>query len=264
MKSIFRKIFQNIWSLEAAKDTFWYALYLKAFFPLAFEIKRKEKYFYQKIIKYTGSKLIFDIGANYGEKAIIFARIADKVVCVEPSKTAVQVLNDRFSAFKNVVIRRNGVGSYDGIALFHEFAKEHAYSTFSDKWDDHVSAFAGKSLADEVSILTIDSLISIYGQPDFIKIDVEGWEIEVIRGISSPIKLISFECNLNQFLQESIESIHYLSKICEKAKFNYCLTEPPENLELKQWASAEQMIEIVSNRGHSFMEIYCLSEGAVS
>ena len=264
MKSIFRKIFQNIWSLEAAKDTFWYALYLKAFFPSASELKRKEKSFYQKVIKYTGGKLIFDIGANYGEKAIIFARIADKVVCVEPSKTAVQVLNHRFSALKNVVIRQNGVGSYDGIALFHEFCKEHAYSTFSDKWDDHVSAFAGKSLSNEVSILTIDSLILIYGQPDFVKIDVEGWEIEVIRGISSPIKLISFECNLNQFLKESIECIYYLSKLCAKAKFNYCLTEPPEILELKHWTSAEQMIEIVRHRGHNFMEIYCLSDGVVS
>ena len=38
-----------------------------------------------------------------------------------------------------------------------------------------------------------DNMISRYGSPEFTKIDVEGYEFEVLNGLSQPIKTISFE-----------------------------------------------------------------------
>jgi hypothetical protein len=41
--------------------------------------------------------------------------------------------------------------------------------------------------------LTLDSLIARHGVPTFVKIDVEGFEYEVLVGLSRPIKAMSFE-----------------------------------------------------------------------
>jgi len=44
-----------------------------------------------------------------------------------------------------------------------------------------------------VPVTTLDSLIARHGIPAFIKIDVEGFELEVLAGLSRPVKALSFE-----------------------------------------------------------------------
>jgi hypothetical protein len=46
-----------------------------------------------------------------------------------------------------------------------------------------------------VNVATLDSLIDEFGVPDYAKIDVEGFDLEVLRGLSRPIPLLSFEYN---------------------------------------------------------------------
>jgi hypothetical protein len=49
--------------------------------------------------------------------------------------------------------------------------------------------------ADEVvQVTTLDALIAEHGQPRFVKIDVEGGEVEVLAGLSRPLAWIAFEC----------------------------------------------------------------------
>ncbi len=45
----------------------------------------------------------------------------------------------------------------------------------------------------EVPVTTLDALIERHGLPRFCKLDVEGFEAEVLRGLSQPIPLLSFE-----------------------------------------------------------------------
>jgi len=54
-------------------------------------------------------------------------------------------------------------------------------------------------------------LIEDYGVPSFIKIDVEGFEYEVIKGLSHPVKFISFEFT-PEYIESSIKIIDYISK----------------------------------------------------
>ena len=42
-----------------------------------------------------------------------------------------------------------------------------------------------------VSVITLDDLIAQYGEPAFCKIDVEGYELEVLRGLSRPLRTLS-------------------------------------------------------------------------
>jgi hypothetical protein len=44
-----------------------------------------------------------------------------------------------------------------------------------------------------VPVMTLDELVEQYGQPAFCKIDVEGYELEVLKGLSQALACISFE-----------------------------------------------------------------------
>jgi hypothetical protein len=93
--------------------------------------------------------------------------------------------------------------------------------------------------------VTLDDLISQHGEPAFVKIDVEGYEIEVISGLSKAIKHISFEFS-NEMVGETINCIKHLSNIgnCEwnlsygeTLKFNFSV-----------WVSAQNMIEYLQSK----------------
>ena len=53
-----------------------------------------------------------------------------------------------------------------------------------------------------VFIDTLDSLIAQYGVPAFMKIDVEGFEDQVVSGLSIPVGAISMEFNLPKWVDE--------------------------------------------------------------
>jgi hypothetical protein len=72
-----------------------------------------------------------------------------------------------------------------------------------------------------VETTTLDSLISTYGNPHFIKIDIEGHEIHALEGLISKVPFITFELNLPTFIHEGIACIERLDYIDPTASFNF-------------------------------------------
>ena len=56
--------------------------------------------------------------------------------------------------------------------------------------------FSVDAVAIDVEVTTLDRLIEEFGVPRFRKIDVEGFELDVLRGLSRPIPFVSFEYNI--------------------------------------------------------------------
>jgi FkbM family methyltransferase len=69
----------------------------------------------------------------------------------------------------------------------------------SEKWISRVeqSGRFRKSVTwtdwQDVETTTLDSLISEYGVPHYLKVDVEGFETSVFRGLHTAISYLSFE-----------------------------------------------------------------------
>lgn len=61
------------------------------------------------------------------------------------------------------------------------------------------------------------------GQLFFVKIDVEGYEPHVLRGLRRLVPYLSFEVNLPEFKQEGLECVEQLANIAAAGRFNYAI-----------------------------------------
>lgn len=142
--------------------------------------------------------LVFDVGAHVGDRVAVFRRLGARVVAVEPQPALVRTLRLFYGHDRNVVIEPIAVGRQSGTLELRLNVDNPTVSTASP---DFIAAAAGapgwegqswdKHLT--VPVTTIDELITRHGVPAFIKIDVEGFEAEVLAGLTRPPKALSFE-----------------------------------------------------------------------
>lgn len=140
---------------------------------------------------FPASTLCFDVGANIGTKSEAMLRAGGRVVAFEPSPVAQLELKARCGREKNWTLVPAAVGAEAGIGALHA-ARESDKSSLVEGWrGDIIKTYF-------VPIVTLDTAIKTFGKPFFCKIDVEGWEPEVLKGLTQPIPLISFEFHLSE------------------------------------------------------------------
>jgi len=86
--------------------------WLKDLFFYKDPIHQQQFEFYSSLI--SKNDLVFDVGGNIGERARIFADLANKVVVVEPQPFCLRHLRSRFKFVKNVVIEPVGMAQKKG------------------------------------------------------------------------------------------------------------------------------------------------------
>ncbi len=175
--------------------------------------------FYGQFIR--NGDLCFDIGANVGARAKIFRRLGAKVICLEPQEECLKILNSTFKNDNNVKIIGSAVGEKVGTAQLTMSVHNDLIASLSDKYVKE-SRFSGDfddSKTQEVSVTTLDDLISQYGKPKFCKIDVEGFELEVLKGLSQSLHFVSLEF-AKEFLDDTEKCLAVLSNLGAN-KFTY-------------------------------------------
>jgi hypothetical protein len=90
-KAVARSVLNKLGVRERFNDSRVYEAYLFLFMRSAFLSRRAEERFYRRLIE-PRRALIFDIGASWGRKARIFTKLADQVICVEPTPSAIESL----------------------------------------------------------------------------------------------------------------------------------------------------------------------------
>jgi FkbM family methyltransferase len=146
----------------------------------------------------TPGDLVFDVGAHVGDRVAVFRRLGARVVAVEPQPALVRTLRLFYSRDRNVTVEPIAVGRHSGTLELRLNIDNPTVSTASS---DFIAAAAGApgwegqswEARVTVPVATIDELIARHGVPAFIKIDVEGFEAEVLAGLTRPPKALSFE-----------------------------------------------------------------------
>jgi FkbM family methyltransferase len=142
--------------------------------------------------------LVFDIGSHVGDRVAAFRRLGARVVAVEPQPALATTLRLLYGRDKAVTLEETAVGSHAGTTLLKLNLENPTVSTASEAFiaaAHDAPGWEGQhwTRTVEVPVTTLDALIARHGVPRFIKIDVEGYEAEVLAGLSAPVAALSFE-----------------------------------------------------------------------
>jgi FkbM family methyltransferase len=142
--------------------------------------------------------LVFDIGSHVGDRVAAFRRLGARVVAVEPQPALARTLRLLFGHDRSVVVVEAAVGREAGAVALKLNLDNPTLSTASEAF---IAASRGAPGWEgqhwirtvQVPVTTLDGLIACHGRPSFIKIDVEGYEAEVLAGLAAPAPALSFE-----------------------------------------------------------------------
>lgn len=133
----------------------------------------------RKIIK--PGDICWDIGANIGFYTCLLASRVEEngaVIAFEPASRTCGYLHENVSLnqFTNVTVVNKGLGDTQEQRHLHYSEAGLAEGTASLKY------VHGRAASERVTLDTIDNLLRELPAPNFVKIDVEGYQLEVLRG----------------------------------------------------------------------------------
>ncbi|MBX5469438.1 MAG: FkbM family methyltransferase [Thermoleophilaceae bacterium] len=202
--------------------------------------------FYAQFIR--PGDLVFDVGANVGDRTEAFLALgATKVVAVEPQERCAESLRERFGASCAVTVVDKALGPEEGRREIY-VCETSTITSMSPEWIEKVRAsgrFAEFEWAPPtlVEVTTLDRLIEAHGVPAFCKIDVEGFEEEVLAGLSRPLPALSIEFT-KETLDKTCACVRRLAEL-GMSELNYSVGESME-WGSPTWLDADTLIERLS------------------
>ena len=246
-------------------------LYWKISKPELSELRSKQVQFYRDLLKgFRPGDLIFDVGANVGDKTDAFLRMGARVVAVEPDERGLEVLRARFMKYrlsrKPVSIVCKAVSETVSVQTMWVDGPASAVNTLSQKWVETLRADKGRfdyrtpdamdfSEKTKVETTTLERLRAEYGPPFFIKIDVEGYELSALKGLRCPVPYLSFEVNLPEFRNEGLECLSVLRNLVPEGEFN-CASDITCGLILERWTDSQELARLISRHSDKSIEVF--------
>jgi len=155
---------------------------------------------------------VIDIGANLGYYALLEAKLAKSVYAIEPIKISFDTLNKsiEINNYKNIKTYNLAIGSQNGIQDII-ISKKINWSTMVDpnitidKYKQSFNEFYKNTK--KIKTLTLDNFVrkNKINKINFVRMDVEGYEVEIIKGTDYTFSLMP----AGSFLTIEFHSILY-------------------------------------------------------
>lgn len=196
-----------------------YAIFKKIYFSFAEE--RSEQLLAQRLVR--SGMIAFDIGANIGDYAILLSNLVGsqgKVYAFEPASSTFSKLQERIAACEhsNIWGFQNAIFSENGTIEFNEFPDD--FSVWNSIGEPKMlnpqnpSEYVPIVKKESVETTTLDSFCQQHdiNSIDYLKIDVEGAESDVLQGAvglleKKAIRYIQFEIS-----QKMLEGLNRKAK----------------------------------------------------
>jgi FkbM family methyltransferase len=144
-----------------------------------------------KYSHYLKHASIIDIGSNIGlfAKAIASTIEYTHIHLFEPSCEYLNQSKNILNSFKNITYNNIALGDYtQTLSLYKSRNYNIGWNTLYKKDPNQNNNFINEMDSEEVSVVRLDDYYSNINQVDFIKIDVEGYECNVLEGSWDIIK----------------------------------------------------------------------------
>ena len=140
--------------------------------------------------------MLFDIGANRGDAVVVgLNKGFTKIIAIEAAPKIYKELVSNFIYDTRVICIRAAVSDVDNQRIEFYEAEEDGLSTLNKDWlTKEDMPYKGKPYRTiKATTITIDTLVKEYGEPTLIKIDVEGAEWLVLKGMTKKYGVLTFE-----------------------------------------------------------------------
>jgi FkbM family methyltransferase len=177
--------------------------------------------------------LCFDIGANLGQSVEAFLASGASVVALEPNPQCMPTLKHLFGRNDKVTIINKAVGSTPGTAKLH-FSGTASTASLRETWNP----LDDQTVVTEV--ITLAELIDEHGSPKLLKVDVEGYEVEVFKGLDRQVPLIYFEMRTEEM--DAVSTILSRLEGIGTVEGVNAVSEDHSTWLLDSWVSREQFL----------------------
>lgn len=149
---------------------------------------KEEKFWEQLDLK---GMTVYDVGSFQGLLALLFSSRAKTVICFEPNSNNNKRLmeNLRLNQVSNVQVRKVGLGFKREVMRMVGTPLMPGGSSIDSNAIREIESAGSVAIAEEIQVVTLDEEIrdGKLPPPDFIKIDIEGYELEALKGASGTL-----------------------------------------------------------------------------
>ena len=205
--------------------------------------------------------LVLDVGANVGCRTKLFLNLGASEVAFEPQPELCEHLHAHFKRNKRFTQEKAAIGTKKGFAEMR-ISDAPSLSSMSNRWIE-VTKKSGRFQQYEwnksipVEVTTFDKSIHTHGLPQFVKIDVEGFELDVMKGLSHQIPYLSFEftaediCNTYNCIKHLSNLGKYAFRISKAETFIMQPNDWVDNNEIEN-----RIEQLISDNPLSWGDIY--------
>jgi FkbM family methyltransferase len=153
-----------------------------------------------EIIKFSRKKnpIILDIGAHKGEsiKNFLIHKPNAIIYAFEPNKSLANKLKEKFIKHKNIKVFNSAISNNKNLKLFTPYIRGYPFSGLSsvdkkniiERLDNYYNFKYENELSFKAQTISTIGIDKLFLKPDFIKIDAEGYEFEILKTALNTIR----------------------------------------------------------------------------